>query len=52
MPVLILKLFPTTQSHEFIQKRIPDFKGVVKPDMFDLSEETVRDIENYMEGAK
>lgn len=26
------------------------FKGVVKPDMFDLSEETVRDIENYMKG--
>jgi hypothetical protein len=26
------------------------FKGVVKPNMFDLSEETVRDIENYMKG--
>ena len=26
------------------------FKGVIKPDMFDLSEETVRDIENYMKG--
>ena len=26
------------------------FKGVVKPDMFDLSEDTVRDIENYMKG--
>lgn len=26
------------------------FKGVIKPEMFDLSEETVRDIENYMKG--
>ena len=26
------------------------FKGVVKPSMFDLSEETARDIENYMKG--
>ena len=26
------------------------FKGVVKPQMFDLSEETARDIENYMKG--
>ena len=26
------------------------FKGVIKPTMFDLSEETARDIENYMKG--
>ena len=26
------------------------FKGVIKPKMFDLSEETARDIENYMKG--
>ena len=26
------------------------FKGVIKPPMFDLSEETARDIENYMKG--
>ena len=26
------------------------FKGVIKPKMFDLSEETSRDIENYMKG--